>query len=1728
MHLLPREHEKLLLHQAGFLAQKRLARGLRLNQTEATALIASQLQERIRDGRHSVAALMQLGKNVLGRRHVLPAVVPLLHEIQVEGTFHDGYAFSMLFYDNVDFTVHDPICTEDGNLEEALYGSFLPIPSNDLFPIIEAAEYAPENAPGAVVVKKERITINKGRERVTLRVTNNGDRPIQVGSHYHFIETNAALVFDRALAHGLRLDIPAGTAVRFEPGDTKHVSLVSISGHRIISGGNKLASGAVALRRSDNDIKALVDKGFGHLPEAALRSVVADTTMSRETYVAMFGPTVGDRVRLGDTALWIEVEKDFAIYGDEVKFGGGKSIREGMGQATNRSTFETLDLLITNCLIVDWSGIYKADIGVKNGLIHGIGKAGNPDVMEGVTPSLVVGTSTEVIAGEKLIITAGAVDAHVHFICPQQIREALAAGTTTVVGGGTGPSAGTNATTCTPGPRDMHMMIAATDGMPMNFAFTGKGNDAGPNALEDIVKAGAAGLKLHEVNIHTDTLNESGFVESTIAAFEDRTIHTYHTEGAGGGHAPDIIVVCELDNVLPSSTNPTRPYTNNTLDEHLDMLMVCHHLDKSIPEDLAFAESRIRAETVAAEDVLHDIGAISMISSDSQAMGRIGEVVSRTWRTASKMREIRGPLTELGDVEGRDNGRVKRYISKYTVNPAITHGFSHLVGSIAVGQLADLVLWKPENFGAKPELVLKSGVIAWAQMGDANASIPTVQPVYGQPMWGSQPLAAALNSVVFVSQVSLNEGVIATYGTHKRAEAVRGCRTVRKRDMKWNDRTPKMRVDPESYEVISSLVKATLRPPLKTNVVHHTMTVSQTMPVPKSTKASSSRIIMTPASGSAFPAIDRQSKHTTEMRLSRKRHHARVWNVDVETLKNTPPRTELVNSRGLSKNVKHLDTEVQLPKSNGTRKNEDLQIYVVERNGKKGLYYDDHSRRPSRLPSHSQFINFEILRGPAPMHIPLQMFGAHVKQVVIRNVKGRKVVDEVTTLPLILFPPHIPGIMARRAMLLQELDRRRYDNYTSRPQGGPGKSPLRHSVIAPPVVNLDDIAASVLTRPSSTQALPPSYSIISHMSASSLCTFEVDDDGYVISVERPTFPLAEPTPHRDHLTALKRYKRDAQPPAAKDKFIGGVQNTEIKADVDQYTYAVDSNIRGGDDPYTRPTSRQAHYRPSTARGSCSRTRRCAPPVRVRRLRLNGTGEYKTIPEYLYEGSWIGVLVHRFLILNSADRTMIEGEKPRLVPFGQRWKGHGVSSLRNEYTISTQCEDMNSESDSESDSETDSVYDLFSDDEGSFMTEESLNLPSDFDELMNVIEDDEDTCFSDDDYTDDDNDNADKHASYRESVPVYTEHIVKASVQVDDNADKPILYRESVPIYTEHIVKTSLQITDVQVDDTETSAGETRHAYDVLPTSIHAWSGENNVSSRNEKHSEKSPCTALVAAQADAEYIKRRQARTILDMERTRLHEHLATKYETESTKLAAHFKRAFALLKDMHKTDFKDCAHDEIHELEEHQAKEIEEITDLQETQFEELDAKYRKTFVNIIKRSPIPYNAFSRRSQEIFESMIRQKGSYGYPFCRSLTSGGDDDGLKGSVPCEPGSSNNEEMVSTVVSSFPTKMEGAFQWSPDHRKRAYKRLARKAINSKGHTQVKQEFVRRRSPLSKVSDENVVEDNDADSVSSCSNEDSTPGEDLEGVNLHYDRITAWHVARQGASAPAALTMIIEKH
>jgi urease subunit alpha len=539
--------------------------------------------------------------------------------------------------------------------------------------------------------------------------------------------------------------------------------------------------------------------------------------ITRQAYAEMFGPTVGDRVRLADTALIVQVEQDFTVYGEEVKFGGGKVIRDGMGQGQGNSA-TVADTVITNALIIDHWGIAKADVGLKNGNIWGIGKAGNPDVQPGVT--IPIGAATEIIAGEGMILTAGGIDSHIHFICPQQIDEALTSGVTTMIGGGTGPAAGTSATTCTPGPWHIHSMLLAAEGFSMNLGFLGKGNVSVPEPAREQIAAGAIGLKLHEdwgttpaaidnclrvadeldvqVAIHTDTLNESGFLEATIAAIGGRTIHSFHTEGAGGGHAPDIIKIASHENVLPSSTNPTRPYTINTVDEHLDMLMVCHHLDPRIAEDIAFAESRIRRETIAAEDILHDMGALSMMSSDSQAMGRVGEVIIRTWQTAHKMRETRGPLG--GDTAQHDNARVKRYVAKYTINPAITHGVSHLVGSVEVGKLADLVLWKPAFFGVKPSLILKSGMIAAAPMGDPNASIPTPQPSHYRAMFGSLGRAVE-KSVTFVSQVALENSGFKALQLRRRLEPVKNTRHVQKSHMIHNGARPRIEVDPETYAV---------------------------------------------------------------------------------------------------------------------------------------------------------------------------------------------------------------------------------------------------------------------------------------------------------------------------------------------------------------------------------------------------------------------------------------------------------------------------------------------------------------------------------------------------------------------------------------------------------------------------------------------------------------------------------------------------------------------------------------------------------------------------------------------------------------------------------------------------------------------------------------------------------------------------------------------------------------
>lgn len=547
-------------------------------------------------------------------------------------------------------------------------------------------------------------------------------------------------------------------------------------------------------------------------------------TITRSDYAGMFGPTTGDRVRLGDTGLLIEVEKDYARYGDELKFGGGKSFRDGMGQSSVQKDSESPDTVITNALVVDYTGIYKADIGIKNGKISAIGKAGNPQTMDGATPGLAVGACTEAIAGEGLILTAGGIDTHIHFIAPQQVRTALAGGVTTMVGGGTGPADGTNATTCSPGAFHIARMIEAAEAMPVNVAYLGKGNGSSPEPLREQIRAGAAGLKIHEdwgatpavidtclgvaddmdvqVAIHTDTLNEGGCVEDTIAAFKGRTIHTYHTEGAGGGHAPDIIRAASFPNVLPSSTNPTMPFTRNTIDEHLDMMMVTHHLDRNVPEDIAFADSRIRPETIGAEDVLHDLGLISMMSSDSQAMGRVGEVITRTWQTADKMKKQRGPLPEDAHGNNRnDNFRVKRYVSKYTINPAITHGISDYVGSVEVGKMADLVLWQPALFGAKPEMIIKGGSILHARMGDANASIPTPEPVLYRDMFGAMGKALGSSCATFVSQAAHDDDIAGRLGLERQVLPVRHCRGIGKKDLKFNDTIADIQVNPETFQV---------------------------------------------------------------------------------------------------------------------------------------------------------------------------------------------------------------------------------------------------------------------------------------------------------------------------------------------------------------------------------------------------------------------------------------------------------------------------------------------------------------------------------------------------------------------------------------------------------------------------------------------------------------------------------------------------------------------------------------------------------------------------------------------------------------------------------------------------------------------------------------------------------------------------------------------------------------
>jgi urease subunit alpha len=692
------------------------------------------------------------------------------------------------------------------------------------------------------------IILNQGRPVQTLSVTNTGDRPIQIGSHYHFYEVNDALSFEREQTRGYRLNIISGTAVRFEPGQSREVELVAYAGKQEVYGFAGRVMGAVKPEQASD--KAIDQK-----------ATTSQKQVSRRIYAEHFGPTTGDKVRLADTELWLQVEADLTshkdtatdqtealqrgesisqsteIKGEEVKFGGGKVIRDGMGQGQLLGA-EVADTVITNALVVDYTGIYKADIGIKDGRISAIGKAGNPDIQPAI--DIPIGGATEIIAGEGKILTAGGVDSHIHFIAPQQCETALMSGVTTMLGGGTGPAQGTLATTCTPGAYHIGSMLKSTDSIAMNIGLLGKGNVSVPMPIAEQIEAGAVGLKLHEdwgttpqaidnclsvadqydvqVAIHTDTLNESGYLESTLAAFKNRCIHTFHTEGAGGGHAPDILKAIGESHVLPSSTNPTRPYTVNTIDEHLDMLMVCHHLSPAIAEDVAFAESRIRQETIAAEDILHDLGAISMMSSDSQAMGRVGEVVIRTWQTAHKMKVQRGhlapdatadleqqnqhiTLTDYDHSAGNDNFRIKRYIAKYTINPAITHGISDTVGSIEVGKWADMVLWSPKFFGVKPECIIKGGLIAAVPMGDINASIPTPQPVHYRAMFATYPKSVAQTSITFMSQAAIDKQVDKQLGLNKVIQPVHGIRDIRKSDMRFNSYCPDMDINPETYEV---------------------------------------------------------------------------------------------------------------------------------------------------------------------------------------------------------------------------------------------------------------------------------------------------------------------------------------------------------------------------------------------------------------------------------------------------------------------------------------------------------------------------------------------------------------------------------------------------------------------------------------------------------------------------------------------------------------------------------------------------------------------------------------------------------------------------------------------------------------------------------------------------------------------------------------------------------------
>ena len=672
--------------------------------------------------------------------------------------------------------------------------------------------------PGELLLGADPVVLAEGLPRRELTIVNTGDRPIQVGSHYHLAAANPALELDRAAATGMRLAVPAGTSVRFEPGLERTVRVVPLGGARIVPG--------LRLDTPGLDTPGLDAPGLeASTPDAAPSR--GRWTVERSRYAELYGPTEGDRVRLADTDLIVQVTEDRCRGprgGDEVVFGGGKVIRESMGQSRASRADGAPDLVVTGALVLDHWGVVKADVGVRDGRIVGLGKAGNPDVMDGVDGALVIGPGTEVIAGNGLILTAGGVDSHVHLISPQQVPEALGSGITTMVGGGTGPAEGTKATTVTPGAWYLARMLESLDAFPVNIALLGKGNTVGTEALREQVAGGAAGFKLHEdwgatpaaidaclrvadetgvqVAIHTDTLNEAGYVADTLAAIAGRTIHAYHTEGAGGGHAPDIITVAGEPHVLPSSTNPTRPHTVNTVDEHLDMLMVCHHLNPAVPEDLAFAESRIRPSTIAAEDLLHDLGAISMIGSDSQAMGRVGEVVLRTWQTAHAMKRRFGPLASGRDgPDVADNLRARRYVAKYTICPAVTHGLDSEVGSVEVGKLADLVLWHPAFFGVRPALVLKGGMIAWAAMGDANASIPTPQPVLPRPMFGAAPVTAATTSVHFVAPGALDGGLAERLAVARRLVPVRDTRSLTKADLPLNDALPRIEVEPDTFTV---------------------------------------------------------------------------------------------------------------------------------------------------------------------------------------------------------------------------------------------------------------------------------------------------------------------------------------------------------------------------------------------------------------------------------------------------------------------------------------------------------------------------------------------------------------------------------------------------------------------------------------------------------------------------------------------------------------------------------------------------------------------------------------------------------------------------------------------------------------------------------------------------------------------------------------------------------------